>query len=65
MLEGVEAKGKSVEIGGILYSDAMGKPGTYEGSYIGMMDHNVTLVTRCLGGEAPEKGLNGKLKLDE
>ena len=65
VLEGVEAKGKSVEIGGMLYSDAMGRPGTYEGSYIGMMDHNVTLITRCLGGEAPEKGLKGKLRLDE
>jgi len=65
VLEGVEAKGKIIEIGGMLYSDAMGRPGTYEGSYIGMMDHNVTLVTRKLGGEAPEKGLNGKLSWDE
>ena len=65
VLEGVEAKGKIIEIGGMLYSDAMGRPGTYEGSYIGMMDHNVTLLTRKLGGEAPEKGLNGKLSWDE
>ena len=33
VIEGVKAKGKDVEIGGTLYSDAMGKPGTYEGSY--------------------------------
>ena len=61
VIEGVKAKGKNVEIGGTLFSDAMGKPGTYEGTYIGMVDHNVTLITRKLGGEAPEKGLNGKL----
>jgi manganese/zinc/iron transport system substrate-binding protein len=39
----------------------MGKPGTYEGTYIGMIDHNVTTITRALGGDAPELGLNGKL----
>ena len=42
--------------------DAMGAAGTYEGTYIGMIDHNVTLITRALGGTAPEKGLNGKLR---
>ena len=65
VVEGVKAKGKSVKIGGTLYSDAMGKPGTYEGTYIGMVDHNVTLIARKLGGEAPEKGLNGKLTWEE
>ena len=39
----------------------MGQPGTYEGSYIGMIDHNVTAIARALGGEAPERGLSGKL----
>jgi manganese/zinc/iron transport system substrate-binding protein len=29
-----------VVIGGELYSDAMGAPGTYEGTYLGMIDHN-------------------------
>tara|TARA_Y100001934_G_scaffold277010_1_gene374824 strand:- start:6201 stop:7223 length:1023 start_codon:yes stop_codon:yes gene_type:complete len=65
ILEGAKAKGHSVEIGGTLFSDAMGAPGTYEGTYVGMVDHNVTLITRKLGGEAPEKGLNGKLSLEE
>ena len=63
ILEGAHAQGHKVEIGGTLFSDAMGKPGTYEGTYIGMIDHNVTLITRRLGGEAPLKGLNGKLTL--
>ncbi len=48
-------------IGGNLYSDAMGRTGTYEGTYIGMMDHNVTAITLALGGRAPKQGLNGKL----
>jgi manganese/zinc/iron transport system substrate-binding protein len=39
----------------------MGRPGTYEGTYIGMIDHNVTTIARALGGQAPERGLNGKL----
>ena len=47
--------------GGELYSDAMGPTGTYEGTYIGMIDHNVTIITRALGGEAPQKGMQGKL----
>lgn len=61
LIEGAAAKGHSVVIGGELFSDAMGAPGTYEGSYIGMIDHNVTVITRALGGTAPEKGLNNKL----
>lgn len=61
LIEGARAKGKDVIIGGELFSDAMGSPGSYEGTYIGMLDHNATLIARALGGEAPEKGLNGKL----
>ena len=34
---------------------------TYAGTYLGMMDHNATTITRALGGEAPEAGKNGKL----
>ncbi len=61
LIEGAAAKGHEVVIGGELFSDAMGAPGTYEGTYIGMIDHNATIITRALGGEAPEKGLNDKL----
>lgn len=61
LVEGSKAKGHSIRIGGELFSDAMGASGTYEGTYIGMIDHNVTVITRALGGEAPKKGLNGKL----
>lgn len=61
LIEGAAAKGHKVVIGGELFSDAMGDPGTYEGAYIGMIDHNATVITRALGGQAPEKGLNGRL----
>ncbi|MGZ0707168.1 metal ABC transporter solute-binding protein, Zn/Mn family [Coraliomargarita sp. W4R53] len=61
LVEGAHSKGHEVKIGGELFSDAMGETGTYEGSYIGMLDHNITTIVRALGGEAPVKGLNGKL----
>ncbi len=61
LVEGAAARGQRVAIGGALFSDAMGAPGTYEGSYVGMMDHNATTIARALGGEAPVRGLNGRL----
>ena len=61
LVEGAAAKGHAVAIGGELFSDAMGAPGTYEGTYLGMLDHNATVITRALGGTAPESGLNGRL----
>ncbi|MCG8404901.1 MAG: zinc ABC transporter substrate-binding protein [Phycisphaerales bacterium] len=61
LVEGAAAKGGKVTIGGTLFSDAMGRPGSYEGTYIGMIDHNVTKITRALGGKAPQKGMQGKL----
>lgn len=61
LVEGARSRGHDVTIGGSLFSDAMGQAGTYEGTYIGMIDHNVTLVTRALGGQAPERGMQGRL----
>lgn len=61
LIEGAAARGAKVEIGGELFSDAMGQPGTYEGTYIGMIDHNITVITRALGGAAPELGMSGAL----
>ena len=63
LVEGAAAQGHEVRIGGELFSDAMGKPGTYEGTYIGMIDHNATVISTALGGEAPEQGMNGKLSV--
>jgi manganese/zinc/iron transport system substrate-binding protein len=61
LIDGAAARGKTVAIGGTLFSDAMGSPGTYEGTYIGMIDHNVTTIARALGGKVPDRGMNGKL----
>lgn len=61
LIEGAAARGHRVVVGGELYSDAMGSPGSYEGTYIGMIDHNVTAMVRALGGEAPERGFQGRL----
>lgn len=44
----VRARGFEVEIGGQLYSDAMGNPGTEEGTYIGMVRHNVDTIVGAL-----------------
>jgi manganese/zinc/iron transport system substrate-binding protein len=62
LIAGAGARGQKVVIGGELYSDAMGAPGTYEGTYIGMIDHNATVIARALGGEAPERGMSGRLQ---
>ena len=61
LVEGAKARGKEVKVGGLLFSDAMGPAGSYEGTYIGMIDHHVTTIVRALGGEAPEKGMAAKL----
>ncbi|MFL2833232.1 MAG: metal ABC transporter solute-binding protein, Zn/Mn family [Coraliomargaritaceae bacterium] len=52
LVEGARARGHAVIIGGSLFSDAMGQAGTYEGTYIGMIDRNVTTITNALGGHA-------------
>jgi len=62
LIAGAKSRGHEVKIGGKLFSDAMGKHGTYEGTYIGMIDHNVTTIVRALGGEAPPRGMSGKLE---
>ncbi|HET7274920.1 MAG TPA: zinc ABC transporter substrate-binding protein [Longimicrobiaceae bacterium] len=44
----VQARGFDVKIGGSLFSDAMGNPGTPEGTYIGMVKHNVDTIVDAL-----------------
>lgn len=63
LIEGAASRGHNVRIGGELFSDAMGPPGTYEGTYIGMIDHNATAIAGALGGKVPEKGMQAKLTL--
>ena len=61
VLEGAADQGHEVTIGGELFSDAMGPAGTYEGTYIGMIDHNATTIAEALGGSAPAGGFRGRL----
>lgn len=61
LIEGAAARGHTVKIGGELYSDAMGPADTYEGTYLGMIDHNITTITNALGGTVPARGMDGKL----
>ncbi len=48
----VKSKGFNVEIGGELFSDAMGNEGTPEGTYIGMVRHNIDTIVKALIGES-------------
>ena len=62
LIEGAAAQGHDVQIGGELFSDAMGQSGTYEGTYLGMIDHNVTTIARALGAPSvPAGGMSGRL----
>lgn len=50
----VRARGFGVEIGGQLYSDALGDRDSAAGTYVGMVKHNVdTIVSALLGGGRP------------
>jgi manganese/zinc/iron transport system substrate-binding protein len=50
----VQAKGFDVQIGGELFSDAMGDPGTEKGTYPGMVRHNIDTIVSALKGEQGE-----------
>jgi len=47
----VRSRGFDVKIGGELFSDAMGDPGTVEGTYIGMVKHNIDTIVKALSGQ--------------
>ena len=47
----VSSRGWEVEIGGSLFSDAMGEAGTPQGTYIGTVRHNVDTIVPALLGE--------------
>ena len=46
--EAVKSKGHNVEIGGSLYSDALGNKGSLEGTYLGMYKYNVATIVNAL-----------------
>lgn len=47
----VKSRGWDVTIGGELFSDAMGNTGTFEGTYIGMVTHNIDTIVAGLSLE--------------
>jgi len=50
----VKSRGYAAKIGGSLFSDAMGDPSTPEGTYIGMVRHNVNTIVNALSGAIEE-----------
>lgn len=48
VVDGCRAKGHEIKIGGELFSDAMGQGGTPEGTYLGMVRHNVNTIVQAL-----------------
>jgi manganese/zinc/iron transport system substrate-binding protein len=44
----VNSRGYKTKIGGNLFSDAMGNPGTMEGTYVGMVKHNIDTIVNSL-----------------
>ncbi len=48
LTEGAAARHHKLVIGGELYSDAMGRPGTPEGTYLGMIEHNARVISQAL-----------------
>ncbi len=55
LVEGCAVRGRRVEIGGELYSDALGAAGTPEATYVGTVRYNVTTIVTALAGPAREK----------
>ncbi|HZG77245.1 MAG TPA: zinc ABC transporter substrate-binding protein, partial [Paenibacillus sp.] len=48
VIEGAKKLGHDIKEGGTLYSDAMGEEGTPEGTYVGMVRHNVDTIVKAL-----------------
>ena len=50
VIEAAAARGHTVTIGGEIFSDAMGAEGTAEGTYLGMIRHNIDTIVEALTG---------------
>jgi manganese/zinc/iron transport system substrate-binding protein len=51
VIDAAAERGQTIEIGGELYSDAMGETGTAGGTYIGMLVENTLTIVEALGGK--------------
>lgn len=58
LVEGVAARGGHIVVGEALFSDAMGAPGTPEGTYRGMILHNARAIARGLSPSEVTSGSN-------
>lgn len=54
VLDAAADLGHEARLGGSLYSDAMGQPGTPDGTYVGMLRANTVAIVEALGGQPPE-----------
>lgn len=54
LIEGSSSRGHTVNLGGELYSDALGAAGTPEGTYVGMMLHNARQIASGLASESSQ-----------
>ena len=50
VIEAAGARGHAVVVGGEIFSDAMGEAGTPEGTYLGMVRHNIDTIVNGLMG---------------
>ena len=48
VIEAAASRGHEVTIGGEIFSDAMGQEGTKEGTYLGMIRHNIDTIVEAL-----------------
>ena len=64
LVAGAAAAGHEVKLGSAIYSDSTGPAGSFEGTYLGMIDHNVTVIARSLGAAGVDvHGVFGKLTI--
>lgn len=49
--QAVQSRGFEITIGGELFSDAMGDRGTFEGTFKGMVMHNINTIVNALGAQ--------------
>lgn len=51
LIEGCQERGHEVQLGGELYSDALGPADSNAGEYIGMVRHNIDTIAQALGSD--------------
>lgn len=54
------ARDHKVVIGGSLYADSVGEPGTPGESYVGMLRHNADVISNALGQSLPADKMAGQ-----